>query len=88
MERYMKIEEKIRNLVEKTITDNNYILDQVVYEKEGSINFLRIIIDKQGIMEVEDCVTVSNLINPIIDEADPIEENYILDVCSKEKGCE
>ncbi len=84
----MKIEEKIRNLVEKTITDNNYILDQVVYEKEGSINFLRIIIDKQGIMEVEDCVTVSNLINPIIDEADPIEENYILDVCSKEKGCE
>lgn len=84
----MKIEEKIRNLVEKTITDNNYILDQVVYEKEGSINFLRIIIDKQGIMEVEDCVIVSNLINPIIDEADPIEENYILDVCSKEKGCE
>ena len=84
----MKIEEKIRNLVEKTITDNNYILDQVVYEKEGSINFLRIIIDKQVIMEVEDCVIVSNLINPIIDEADPIEENYILDVCSKEKGCE
>ena len=39
-------------------------------------------------MDVEDCVTVSNLINPILDEADPIEDNYILDVCSKEKGSE
>ncbi len=84
----MKIEEKIRNLIEKTITDNNYILDEVIYEKEGNTNFLRVVVDKKGIMDVEDCVTISNLINPIIDSADPIEENYILDVCSKEKGCE
>lgn len=84
----MEIEKRIRELVEKTITDNNYILDEVVYEKEGSINFLRIIIDKEGTIDIEDCVNVSNLINPIIDEADPIEENYIMDVCSKEKGCE
>ena len=37
---------------------------------------------------VEDCVEVSGLVNPILDEADLIEDNYILDVCSKEKGCE
>ena len=43
---------------------------------------------KNGIIDVEDCVTVSNIINPIIDANDPIKENYILDVCSKEKGCE
>ena len=84
----MGIEVKIKNLIEEVITNNGYILDEVVYEKEGSIYFLRVVIDKEGIMDVEDCVTVSNLINPILDEADPIEDNYILDVCSKEKGSE
>ena len=84
----MNIEVKIKNLIEEVITSNGYILDEVVYEKEGNIYFLRVVIDKEGIMDVEDCVTVSNLINPILDEADPIEDNYILDVCSKEKGSE
>lgn len=84
----MNVEEKIQNLIEKTITDNNYILDHVEYVKEGSIMFLRVVIDKKGVLDVEDCVTVSKLINPILDENDPIEENYILDVCSKEEGCE
>ena len=82
------MEEKIKSLIKDIIEENNYILDDVEYVKEGSIYFLRVIIDKVGIMDVEDCVTVSNLINPILDKEDPIEENYILDVCSKEKGSE
>lgn len=84
----MKVEEKIKGLIKDVIEDNNYILDQVLYEKEGNINFLRVVIDKNGIIDVEDCVTVSNLINPILDKEDPIEENYVLDVCSMEKGSE
>lgn len=84
----MSIEVKIKNLIKDIITDNGYILDEVIYEKEGNIYFLRVVIDKEGIMDVEDCVTVSNLINPILDEEDPIEDNYILDVCSREKGSE
>lgn len=82
------IEEKVRKLIEEIITDNNYILDNVEYVKEGSTMFLRVVIEKEGILDVEDCVTVSKLINPILDEADLIEDNYILDVCSKEEGCE
>lgn len=77
---------QIKELLERTITDNGYILDNVIYEKEGKTNFLRIIIDKEPMIEIEDCVKVSKLINPILDEKDPIKENYILDVCSKEKG--
>ncbi len=80
------MEEKIKSLLEPIIKENGYILDSVVFEKEGSTNFLRIVIDKQGFINVDDCVTVCNLINPILDEYDPIEENYMLDVCSKEKG--
>ena len=82
------MEEKIKGLIEDVIEENNYILDDVEYVKEGSVYFLRVIIDKVGIMDVEDCVTVSNLINPILDKEDPIEENYVLDVCSMEKGSE
>lgn len=80
----MEIEKKIKDLIESTIIDNGYKLDQVLYEKEGSLYFLRVVIDKVGVIDVEDCVTVSRLINPILDENDPIEDNYILDVCSKE----
>lgn len=84
----MDIASKIRDLLETIIQEHGYILDEVAYEKEGSINFLRIVIDKKGIITVEDCVEVSGIINPLLDEADLIEDNYILDVCSKEKGCE
>lgn len=84
----MDIVSKVEELIKDEIEKKDYILDSVEYVKEGSIWFLRIIIDKKGIIDVEDCVTISNLINPILDKNDPIEENYVLDVCSKEKGCE
>ncbi|MBP3766103.1 MAG: hypothetical protein J6G98_02875 [Bacilli bacterium] len=77
------IEEKIRNLLEGVIRDNNYTLYKVEYVKENNMMFLRLYIDKEGIMDIEDCVTVSNLVNPILDKEDPIDESYILDVCSK-----
>ena len=83
----MDIQKKVRDLIESVITENGYMLDDVLYVKEGSLYFLIVIIDKTGGIDVEDCVTVSRLINPILDDNDPIEDNYILDVCSKE-GCE
>ena len=84
----MEVKQTIRSLIEPVIVSNNYKLDEVLYEKEGNTNFLRVIIDKDGIIEIDDCVIVSNLINPILDAEDPIKENYILDVCSKEGGHE
>ena len=84
----MNLVETIRNLIEDSIEKAGFILDELKYEKEGSTKFLRVIIDKKGFVTVDDCVTVCKLINPILDENDPIEENYILDVCSKEKGSE
>jgi len=80
------MEEKIKNLLEASINEAGYILDDVKLEKEGTTLFLRLQIDKEGIIDVEDCVTVTNIVNPLLDEADPIEENYILDVSSKERG--
>lgn len=84
----MELEKKIYDMLHATVEENGYILHSVVYEKEGSLYFLRVIIDSENGITVEDCVTVSKLINPILDTEDPIEENYILDVCSKEEGCD
>ena len=82
----MKVEDQIKELIESKITELGYILDEVTYTKENKTNFLRIVIDKQGAVDVEDCVIVSRAINPILDEADLIADSYMLDVCSKEKG--
>ena len=84
----MDIDKKVDSLIRGVIEENNYILDSVSYVYEDSNNFLRVVIDKNGIIDIDDCVTVSKLINPILDDADPISDNYILDVCSKEKECD
>ncbi len=80
------LEEKIRNLVQADIEKAGYILDEVFYGVEDGVNYLRFVIDKEGYINVNDCVTVNDIVSPILDEADPIDESYVLDVCSKEKG--
>lgn len=80
--------ENVKKLLEPTINELGFKLDEIVYEKEGSAWFLRVIIDNEKIITIDDCVLVCKTINPILDEADLIEESYILDVCSKEKGIE
>ena len=80
------MEEKVKKLIEEKLNEEGIIVDSVEYVKEGTNNFLRITIDKEGIVDIDTCVLATNIINPIIDEADLIEESYILDVTSKERG--
>ena len=84
----MDIEKRIEELISDAITESGYILDEVLYVREDGNYFLRIVIDKNGIIDVEDCVKVTKIIDPMLDEVDYITDSYILDVCSKEKGCE
>lgn len=80
------IEDKVRKLIEKEVNDMGILIDSIVYEKEGSNFFLRIVIDSDKIIDVDTCVEVTHVINPLLDKADIIESSYILDVSSKEKG--
>lgn len=84
----MDIVKEVKELITTPVNEAGYVIDEVLYEKEDRTNFLRVIIDKAGVVDVDDCVAVSNIINPLLDEKDFIDESYILDVCSKEKGCE
>lgn len=52
------------------------------FEKEGANWYLRIFIDKEGGVGIEDCENMSRAIDEPLDEADPIEQSYCLEVSS------
>ncbi len=80
------MEEKIKNLLDEEVKKLGVSIDSVIYEKEGSNYFLRIFIDRDEPIDIDTCVEVTNVINPILDKADFISDSYILDVSTKEKG--
>lgn len=59
-----------------------YELVDVEFVKEGAIRFLRVYIDKEGGVDLNDCEKVSRYLNATLDKLDPIEENYMLEVSS------
>ena len=79
-------ESKTEELVTPLIEQNNFELVDVEYVKEGSNYFLRIVIDRDEPIDIDTCVEVTNIINPLLDKADFIKDSYILDISSKEKG--
>ena len=76
------IEEKVENLVSKTINDLGYELYDVEYVKEGKDYFLRIYIDSKKGIDLNDCEKVSNMITELLDKEDYIKEQYFLEVSS------
>lgn len=80
------IEKKVRELIEDEVAKMGIRIDSVTYEKEGSNYFLRIVIDRDKIIDIDTCVEVTKAINPLLDDLDVIEDSYILDISSKEKG--
>ena len=80
------MEEKIRDLISDEVNKLGISIDSIVYEKEGNNYFFRIVIDRDDIIDIDTCVEVTNVINPLLDKADFIKDSYILDVSTKEKG--
>ena len=77
----------VRELIEEPLKKVNIKLDDVLYVKEGSMYFLRVIIDKEPFVDIDTCVIATDIINPIIDTLEnEFKDPYVLDVCSKEKG--
>ena len=73
---------KVTELVENIIVDLGYDLYDVEYLKEGKDYILRITIDNDKGINIEDCEKVSNAINDILDSADYIKDQYNLEVSS------
>ena len=76
------IEDKVNNLLKEKINSLGYSLYDVEYVKEGKDYFLRIYIDNDAGITLEDCEKVSNEINDLLDSADIVKEQYFLEVSS------
>ncbi len=77
-----KVEERIETLIKDTIENIGYDLYDVEYAKEGPNYYLRIFIDNENGIDLNDCEKVSNAINEMLDESDIIKEQYYLEVSS------
>lgn len=77
-----KIEDKVEQLLTKVICDLGYDLYDVEYVKEGKDYFLRIYIDKEDGIDLNDCEKVNNAISDLLDTADYIKDSYFLEVSS------
>ena len=80
------MEEKIRNLIEGEVLKLGVAIDSIEYVKEGQYYYLRIVIDRDEPIDLDKCVEVTNVINPLLDDIDFIDDSYILDITTKEKG--
>lgn len=76
----------VERIARPVVEQLGYRLWDVRYEKEGPDHFLRVFIDKDTTMSTEDCERVSRALDPLIDEADPIEESYYFEVSSPGLG--
>ena len=72
----------VRELLEGPINDLGYDVWDVEFLKEGSEWFLRITIDSENGIDINDCEKVHRAIDPLLDDADPIETAYHLEVSS------
>lgn len=70
------------NIINEIIKDTAYELVDVEYVKEGPFMYLRIYLDKDGGITVDDCSDISRAFNKKIDEIDFIDEQYYLEVSS------
>jgi len=76
------IEEKVEKIVINPLNDLGYELYDVEYVKEGKDYFLRIYIDSENGIDLNDCERASNSITEILDKEDYIKEQYFLEVSS------
>ncbi|WP_343343264.1 ribosome maturation factor RimP [Terrisporobacter petrolearius] len=73
---------EIEQIVLPITEANGLELVDVEYVKEGGEFFLRVYIDKEDGVSLNECELVTRALNPILDEKDPIKDNYYLEVSS------
>ncbi|KYD09383.1 ribosome maturation factor RimP [Caldibacillus debilis] len=77
-----KVKEIVRGLAEPIAEEMGLELVDIEYVKEGKNWFLRIYIDKEDGVDIEECSIVSEKLSQKLDEADPIPHHYYLEVSS------
>ena len=77
----MTLESTIKNLIEKPIKALGYSEVEVKFVREFGTNYLRVMVDKDDeVIDLDEIVKVNDIVSPLLDEADLIKTNYVLDV--------
>lgn len=76
----------IKKEIMEPMNKMDIIVDSIDFVNENNYYFLKIVLDKVNGIDLDTMVEATNVINPIIDNLDLIEEEYVLDISSKERG--
>ena len=78
----MKVTQQVEAFARPIVEAHGCSLWDVEYVREGTERFLRLYIEKEGGVDINDCEAISRAVDPILDEKDPIQESYHFEVCS------
>ena len=78
----MKITDQVTEFAKPVVESFGCSLWDVEYVREGSERYLRVYIDKDGGVDIDDCEKIHRALDPILDEKDPIAESYHFEVSS------
>ena len=77
----MTLESTVKNLIEKPVKALGYSEVEVKFVREFGTNYLRVMVDKDDeVIDLDEIVKVNDVVSPLLDEADLIKTNYVLDV--------
>ena len=77
-----KITEQIAALARPVVEEEGCTLWDVEYVREAGTWYLRIFVDKEGGLSIDDCERISRRLDPMLDDADPIPDSYVFEVGS------
>ena len=78
----MKVTEIVAKIAEPVVKAHGCELWDVEYVREGDQRFLRLYLDKETGVDINDCEAISRAVDPLLDEADPIPDSYVFEVGS------
>ena len=80
------MKERVKEIIGNSLDNLNLVVDDVILEVENNHKFLRIVLDSPDIIDLDKIVEATKIINPLMDNADLIDEEYHLDIYGKSKG--
>lgn len=78
----MKVTEQVEAFAKPIVESCGCSLWDVEFVREGSEQYLRLYIDKDGGVDITDCEKIHRMVDPVLDEKDPIQQSYHFEVCS------
>ncbi|MGU3469592.1 ribosome maturation factor RimP [Paenibacillus sp. D51F] len=77
-----RIKAVVEEMVGPFLSDNGFELVDIEYVKEGSNWFLRVFVDKEGGIDIDECGRISEYLSEQLDQNDPVSDAYFLEVSS------